>query len=144
MTDLFMELLAMAGREREATITANTMQQGLRCHGLYGFTSPTPDPIGRTTFTGIACDEIDRMKLQEHNADATSPPPTSTEPQSSPPSREREVEGKKEEGGQADSTNAPIRRYHTSRELRMFGQCENPPSKRARRSTRGEGSRQLV
>jgi len=54
-----------------------------------------------------------------------------------PVSRGREVEGKKEEGSQADSTSAPIRRSHTSRELCMLGQIENPPSKRARRPTRG-------
>jgi len=53
------------------------------------------------------------------------------------PSRGREVEGKEEEGGQADSTNAPIRRSHTSRELRMLDISEHPPSKRLRRPTRG-------
>jgi len=62
MIDHFRELLAMAGRERETTITANTMQQGLRRHGLHGFTSPTPDPVDRTTFKKLACDEIDRIK----------------------------------------------------------------------------------
>jgi len=52
-------------------------------------------------------------------------------------SRGREMEGKKEEGGQADSTNAPIRRSHTSRELRMLDISEQPFSKRVRRPTRG-------
>jgi len=47
------------------------------------------------------------------------------------------MEGKKEEGGQADSTNAPIRRSHTSRELRMLDISEQPPSKRVKRPTRG-------
>ena len=37
MTDLFRELLALDGREREATIKA----QGLRRYGLNGFTRPT-------------------------------------------------------------------------------------------------------
>ena len=58
MTDLFRELMALDGREREATITANTMQQGLGRNGLYGFTRPTQDPADRTTFTELACDEI--------------------------------------------------------------------------------------
>jgi len=82
MADLFRELLAMAGRERETTITANTMQQGLRRYGLHGFTSPTPDPIDRTTFSEIACDEIHRMKAQQHKAEAISQLPTNTESQS--------------------------------------------------------------
>jgi hypothetical protein len=84
MIDLFRELLAMAGREREATITANTMQQGLRRHGLHGFTSSIPD----LAFAELACDKIARMKSQEHKSEAISPLPTSltTEPQSSPPS----------------------------------------------------------
>jgi len=88
MADLFMELLAMTGREREATITANTMQQGLRRDGLHNFTSLTPDTIDRTTFTETACDEIERMKQQKHRSEAISPLPTSqtTEPQTSPSS----------------------------------------------------------
>ena len=61
MTDLFKKILFMAGREREATITANTMQQGLRRYGLYGFTSNTQDPADRTTFTELACDKIDKV-----------------------------------------------------------------------------------
>ena len=82
------DLLSIDGREREATITANTMQQGLRRNGLYGFTSPTQDPADRFTFTELACDEIDKMKSQLHKSEALSPLPTSltTELQSSPPS----------------------------------------------------------
>jgi len=88
VTDFFRELLALDGREREATITANTMQQGLRCYGLNGFTSPTQYPADRTTFTELACDEIDKIKSQLHKSEAISPLPTSltTELQSSPPS----------------------------------------------------------
>ena len=88
MTDLFRELLALDGREREATITANIVQQGLCCYGLYGFTSPTQDPADQTTFTESACDEIDKMKSQLHKSEAISPLPTSltTELQSFPPS----------------------------------------------------------
>ena len=87
MADLFMELLAMTGREREATITANTMQQGLRRDGLHNFTSLTPDTIDRTTFMETACDEIERMKQQKHRSEAISPLPKSqsSEPQSSSP-----------------------------------------------------------
>ena len=88
MTDLFRELLALDGREREATITANAMQQGLRRYGLYSFASPTQDPADRTTFTELACDEIDKMKSQLHKSEAISPLLTSltTELQSFPPS----------------------------------------------------------
>jgi len=88
MTDLFRELLALDGRERETTITANTMLQGLRRYGLNGFTRPTQYPADRTTFTELACDEIDKLKSQLHKSEAISPLPTSltTELQSSPPS----------------------------------------------------------
>jgi len=47
------------------------------------------------------------------------------------------MDGKKEERGQADKTKAPIRRSHTSRELRMLDIIDRPPSKRVRRPTRG-------
>ena len=88
MSDLFTELWAMAGGGREFTITASTMQQGLRRYGLHDSMSPTPDPSDRATFTEIACDEIERMKQQEHKSEATRPlqPSQTTEPQSSPPS----------------------------------------------------------
>jgi len=87
MTDLFRELLAFDRREREATITANTKQQGLRRYGLNGFTSPTQYPADRTTFTELACEEIDKIKSQLHKSEAISPLPTSliTELQSSSP-----------------------------------------------------------
>ena len=82
------DLLSMDGQEREATTTANTMQQELRRNGLYGFTSPTQDPADRTTFTELACNEIDQMKSELHKSEALSPLPTSltTELLSSPPS----------------------------------------------------------
>jgi len=48
MTQLFRELLAMTGREKELTITANTMQQGLHRHGLHEFCSPTPRLIDQS------------------------------------------------------------------------------------------------
>jgi len=92
MTDLFAELWAMAGRGREATKTASTMQQGLQRRGLHEFTSPTPDPSDLSTFTEIACDKIERMKQQKHKADTRSEaicplqPTQATEPQSFPPS----------------------------------------------------------
>jgi len=88
MTELFRELLDMGGREKEATITASTMQQGLRRHGLHDFISPTTDLVDRTTFTEMACDEIDKMKTKIYKLEAISPRTTSltTEPQSSPSS----------------------------------------------------------
>jgi len=70
----------------------------------------------------------------------TSGPPTSIGvggPSPPPVSRGRKVEGKKVEGGQANSTNALIRRSHTSQELRMLDISENLLSKRVRRPTRG-------
>jgi len=49
MTQLFRELLAMMDREKELTITANTMLHGLHRHGLHDFCSPTPQIIDQTT-----------------------------------------------------------------------------------------------
>jgi len=56
-------------------------------------------------------------------------------PKPPPVSRVREVEGREERDEQVDNTNKSVRHSHT--ELRMLGQTENPPSKRARRPTRG-------
>ena len=64
MMELFRELLAMTGREKEATITASTLQQGLGRHGLHNFISPTSKLVDRTTFTEMACDEIDKMETK--------------------------------------------------------------------------------
>jgi len=88
MTELFKELLAMTGREKEATVTANIMQHGLRRHGLHDFCSSTLQLIDQTTFTEIACDEIEKMKTKIYETKATSPRPiaSTTKPQSSPSS----------------------------------------------------------
>ena len=70
----------------------------------------------------------------------TSGPPTPSGvggPTPPPVSRGREVEGKKEGGGEAEFNKAPTRRPHTSREQRMLDPSKNPPSKRARRPTSG-------
>jgi len=85
MTQLFRELLAMTDREKELTITANTMQQGLHRHGLHDFRSPLPQLIDQTTFTEKACDEIEKMKTKIYKSQATSLAPI-TKHQSSPSS----------------------------------------------------------
>ena len=76
MTQLFRELLAMTDREKELTITANTMLQGLHRHGLHDFYSPVPQLIDQTTFTEKACNEIGKIKTKIHKSMATSPTPT--------------------------------------------------------------------
>jgi len=88
MTQLFRELFAMTDREKELTITANTMLQGLHCHGLHDFCSPLPQLIDQTTFTEMACDEIEKMKKKIYEPQVTSPTPITpiTKPQSSPSS----------------------------------------------------------
>jgi len=88
MMELFRELLAMTGREKEATVTASTMQHGLRRHGLHDFSSPTPQLVDQTTFTEMACEEIEKMKTKIYITEATSPRPitSTTKPQSSPSS----------------------------------------------------------
>jgi len=88
MTQLFRELVAMTNREEELTITANTMLQGLHRHGLHDFCSPTLRLINQTTFTEMACCEIDRMNKKNHEAQAMNPTPTTstTKPQSCPSS----------------------------------------------------------
>jgi tetratricopeptide (TPR) repeat protein len=85
MGKLFYELIAMTDREKELTITASTMKEGLHRYGLFGFCSPTPQLIDQATFITIACDEIAEMKLRCHNPLHTIPPQT-TEHQSSPSS----------------------------------------------------------
>ena len=72
VTQLFRELLAMMDHEKELTVTANTMLHGLHRHGLHDFCSPTPQLIDQTTFTEMACDEIEKMKLKIYKPQATS------------------------------------------------------------------------
>jgi len=88
MTQLFRELLAMTDREKELTITANTMLHGLHRHGLHDFCGPTPQLIDQTTFTEMACDELEKMKTKIYESQAMSPTPITpiTKPQSSPSS----------------------------------------------------------
>ena len=88
MTKLFRELLAMTGREKEATITANTMLLGLRRHGLHDFCHPIPPLIDQTTFTKLACDELKKMKTKISETQSSSPRPNTsiTKLQSSPSS----------------------------------------------------------
>jgi len=50
----------MMDREKELTITANTMLHELHRHGLHDFCSPTPQQIDQTTITEMACDEIEK------------------------------------------------------------------------------------
>jgi len=88
MTKLFRELLAMTGREKEATITTNAMLLGLRRHGLHDFCNLIPPLIDQTTFTKMACDELKKMKTKIYETQSTSPRPTTsiTKLQSSPSS----------------------------------------------------------
>ena len=78
MTEFFRELLAMTGREKEATITANTMIHRLRRHGLHDFCNPIPPLIDQTTFTKLACDELKKMKTTIYVTQVTSPRPTTS------------------------------------------------------------------
>jgi len=86
MTELFRELLAMTGREKEATITANTILHGLRRHGLHDFCNPIPPLIDQTTFIKLACDELEKMQTKPYGTKATGLKPTTsiTKLQSSP------------------------------------------------------------
>jgi len=59
MKQLFRELLAMTGREKELTITSNTMLRGLYRYGLHEFDGQVPPLIDQITFTAMACDELE-------------------------------------------------------------------------------------
>ena len=85
MEKLFHELIAMTDREKEHTITASTMKDGLHRYGLFGFCSPTPQLIDQATFLTMACYELSEMKLRHHNPLHTTPT-QNTEHQSSPSS----------------------------------------------------------
>jgi len=83
MTQLCRELLAMTGRDKELTITPNTMLQGLHRHGLHDFCSPSPQLIDQTTFIEMACEELEKMKKMVHEPQIVRPTPItpSTKPQ---------------------------------------------------------------
>jgi len=76
----------MTDREKELTITSNTMLHGLHRHGLHDFCSPAPPLIDQTTFMEIACDELEKKKKMIHESQTVRPTPITpiTKPQSSP------------------------------------------------------------
>jgi len=86
MKQLFRELRAMSGREKELTIASNTTLWGLYRYGLHEFDGQVPPQIDQITFTKMACDELEKMKNTTHNSLTARPtPPTPvTKPQSSP------------------------------------------------------------
>ena len=83
MIQLFSELLAMTGRDKELTITPNTLLQGLHRHGLHDFCSPSAPLIDQTTFIEMACEELEKMKKMVHEPQIVRPTPItpSTKPQ---------------------------------------------------------------
>jgi len=86
LKQLFRELRAMSGRERELTITSSTMLWGLYRYGLHEFDGQVPPQVDQITFIKMACDELEKMKKTTHNPLTARPtPPTPvTKPQSSP------------------------------------------------------------
>ena len=56
----------MTGREKELTITSNTMLRGLHRYGLHEFDSQVPPLIDQITFIAMACDELEKMKKTIH------------------------------------------------------------------------------
>jgi len=86
MIQLFRELRAMSGREKEFTIASSTMLWGLYRYGLHEFDGQVPPQIDQITFTKMACDELEKMEKTTHKSLTVRPtPPTPvTKPQSSP------------------------------------------------------------
>ena len=84
MIQLFRELLAMTGREKELTITSNTMLRGLHRYGLHEFYGPAPALIDQITFIAMACEELEKMKKMIHKPLIVRPTPITpiTKPQS--------------------------------------------------------------
>jgi len=86
MKQLFRELRAMTGREKELTITSSTTLWGLYQYGLHEFDGQVLPQIDQITFTTLACDELEKMEKKTHRSLIARPtPPTPvTKPQSSP------------------------------------------------------------
>jgi len=86
MIQLFRELLAMTGREKELTITSNTMLRGLHRYGLHEFDGHALPLIDQFTFIAMACEELEKMKKTIHKPliVRSTPITTTTKPQSSP------------------------------------------------------------
>ena len=82
MIQLFRELLAMTGREKELTITS----RGLHRYGLHEFDGPTSPLIDQITFIAMACDELEKVKKTIHKPLIVRSTPITlvTKPQSSP------------------------------------------------------------
>jgi len=86
MKQLFRELLAMTGREKELAITSNTMLRGLHRYGLHEFDGQVPPLIDQITFIPMACHELEKMKktIQKPLIARSTPITPITKPQSSP------------------------------------------------------------
>ena len=86
MIQLFRELLAMTGREKELTITSNTMLRDLHRYGLHEFDGHAPALIDQNTFITMACEELGKMTKTIHKPLIVRPTSITpiTKPQSSP------------------------------------------------------------
>jgi len=84
MIQLYRELLAMTGREKELAITSNTMLRGLHRYGLHEFDGPASPQIDQITFIVMACEELEKMKKMIHKPLIVRPTPITpiTKPQS--------------------------------------------------------------
>jgi len=86
MKQLFRELRAMTGREKELTIASSTMLWGLNRYGLHEFDGQVPPQVDQITFITMACDELEKMKKTIHKPLIVRPTPITPiiKPQSSP------------------------------------------------------------
>ena len=76
MKQLFRELQAMTGREKELTIASNTTLWGLYRYGLHEFDGQVPPQINHITFITMACDELEKMEKTTHKLQIARPTPT--------------------------------------------------------------------
>jgi len=88
MKQLFRELRAMTGREKELTIASSTTLWGLYRYGLHEFDGQVPLQIDQIAFTTMACDQLEKKKKTTYKSLIARPTPTTpvTKPQSSPSS----------------------------------------------------------
>jgi len=54
-------------------LSSEAMEQGLRMHGLFNFTASSSDPVDVTAFVAIACNALQKMKVDANGDSAPAP-----------------------------------------------------------------------
>jgi len=72
MASVFAALQCATGSSSR-NLSSEAMEQGLRMHGLFNFTASSSDPVDVTAFVAIACNALQKMKVDANGDSAPVP-----------------------------------------------------------------------